>query len=194
MTLLSHPLRLFVRLCRRVGAIADDRRGVSAVEFAILLPLMITMFFGGTELSQAITIYRKVGHTASVLGDLVAQVSSMNATEMSNVFDAAVSIMSPYSSSSAKMMVAAVSWSGSAWKVEWVQTKNGGGSGWTKGSAPPSGQAPPDSLKNTAQWVIVAKVDYTYTSAFSQVWGTSSIDLGDVAYLRPRVSSTIPYT
>ena len=42
--------------------------------------------------------------------------------------------------------------------------------------------------------MIVSKVDYTYTSAFSAVWNTTSIALGDIAYLRPRLSATIPVT
>jgi Flp pilus assembly protein TadG len=185
------------RLGRTSGlaALGRDRRGVSAVEFAILLPLMITLFFGGTELSQAITIYRKVGHTATVLGDLVTQSSTMNTTDMNNIFDAAKAIMSPYSSSDAKLLVAALSWSGSAWKIEWVKSQGtGAATGWTAGSAPPTSGTTPSNLQNTAQWVIVSKVDYTYTSAFSAVWNTTSIALGDIAYLRPRLSATIPFT
>lgn len=192
MSMLRSRLGRLVPSARR--RLSGDERGVSAVEFALLLPLMITLFFGGTELTQAITIYRKIGHTASVLGDLVSQVSSMNNTEMTNVFNASKAVMSPYSSTDAKMMVAAVSWNGTAWKVEWVKTQNGGGTGWTQGSAPPTGKAPPDSLKSTTQWVIVSQVDYTYNSAFSQVWNTTSIAMSDTAYLRPRVSSTIPFT
>jgi hypothetical protein len=186
---------LSARLRRARTRLPGDRGGVSAVEFALLLPLMITLFFGGQEVGQAITIYRKVSHTASVLGDLVAQVNSLSATDMQNVFDAAKTIMSPYASTSAKMMVATVSWNGTAWKVEGLQTRNGGGSGWAKGSPPPSGKAPPDSLKSTSQWVVVSSVDYTYTSAFSAVmkdiWGTDTVTMGDTAYLRPRVSTSI---
>ena len=33
--------------------LAGDERGVSAVEFALLLPLMVTLYLGGVEISQA---------------------------------------------------------------------------------------------------------------------------------------------
>ena len=70
-------------------------------------------------------------------------------------------------------------WSGSAWKIEWVKSQGTGAStGWTAGSAPPTSGTPPSNLQSTAQWVIVSKVDYTYTSAFSAVWNTTSIALG----------------
>lgn len=184
-------------LRRRLPGLWRDRRGVSAVEFAILLPLMITLFFGGHEVGQAITIYRKVSHTSAVLGDLVAQVSSITSAEVENVFDASVSIMSPYSATGAKMMVAAVKWDSttSSWKIKWVKTRNGGGTGWTANGSPPTGKAPPDGLKSTTQGVIVSQVEYTYTTGFKtlmqDIWGEQSINLGDIAYLRPRISNEV---
>ena len=44
----------------RLRRLASDQRGVSAVEFAMLLPLMLTLYLGGVEVSQGISIDRKV--------------------------------------------------------------------------------------------------------------------------------------
>src|SRR4029077_8024991 len=46
------PLRRFLR----------DKRGVSAVEFAMLLPLMITLYICGGEVASAIGCERKGEH------------------------------------------------------------------------------------------------------------------------------------
>ena len=53
--------------------LASDRQGASAIEFAILLPLMVTLYISGFEISQAVSIYRKVTIIAHTVADLVAQ-------------------------------------------------------------------------------------------------------------------------
>ena len=43
------------RAChQRLVRFARDRRGVSAVEFAMLLPLMLTLYLGTVEISQGV--------------------------------------------------------------------------------------------------------------------------------------------
>jgi Flp pilus assembly protein TadG len=54
-----------------------DKRGISAVEFAMLLPLMVTLYLGGVEVSQAVAVDRKVTLVARSLGDLVAQATNV---------------------------------------------------------------------------------------------------------------------
>ena len=39
-------------LHHRIVSFAQDRRGVSAVEFAMLLPLMVTLYLGTVEISH----------------------------------------------------------------------------------------------------------------------------------------------
>ena len=58
----------------RLGRLAGDERGVSAVEFAMLLPLMLTLYLGAVEISQGIGADRKVTLTARTVADLVSQV------------------------------------------------------------------------------------------------------------------------
>ena len=53
---------------RRSRASSSDRRGVSAVEFAMLLPLMVTLYLGSVEISQGVGIDRKVTLTSRTVG------------------------------------------------------------------------------------------------------------------------------
>jgi Flp pilus assembly protein TadG len=50
-----------------------DKRGVVVIEFAFILPLMLTMWLGSIELSQIFTANRKAELTARTLADLIAR-------------------------------------------------------------------------------------------------------------------------
>ena len=83
-------------LSQRVARFGKDERGVSAVEFAMLLPLMITLYLGTVEISQGVGIDRKVTLTTRTVADLASQVSSINNTDMTNLLNASASVISPY--------------------------------------------------------------------------------------------------
>ena len=179
---------------RAATRFARDRRAVSAVEFALLLPVLLTLFIAGNELSQALTIYRKVSHTANALGDLVSQVATISTSEMTNILAATTAIMTPYSASGVKLVVSAVNYTTSGgFKTSWSVGQNA--TAWTANSAPPI--TIPSGLVSNGQQLVVTQVQYTYTSTFStfmqDILGGTSITLADVAYLRPRVSTTIAY-
>jgi Flp pilus assembly protein TadG len=171
-----------------------DRRAVSAVEFALLLPLMLVLYIGGNEVGQSIAIYRKVAQTAYTMCDLITQVSSTTSAGVTDVLAAANAVMMPYDASGAKMVLAAVTYNGGTYQVAWSKAQNGA-TAWTVGAAPPSTITIPTNLVTTGQQLIVAQVTYTYTSVFTSVmtkiWGSNSITMGDAVFLRPRLSSTI---
>ena len=94
---------------RRIASFACDRRGVSAVEFAMVLPLMVTLYLGVVEVSQGVAIDRKVTLTTRTVADLASQVASINNTEMSNLLNATAAVIAPYEQSKLKVTVSAVS-------------------------------------------------------------------------------------
>ena len=65
----------------RLRGFAADQNGVSAVEFAILLPLMLTLYLGGVEISQAVSADRKTTLVAHTVGDLTAQAANVQRGE-----------------------------------------------------------------------------------------------------------------
>src|SRR5262249_34578778 len=65
------------RTCRqRLVDLWCDRSGIAATEFAVIVPLMLVLFFGVVEFSTAVAIDRKVTLTARTLSDLVSQGTS----------------------------------------------------------------------------------------------------------------------
>ncbi len=74
-------------------SLIKDERGVAAIEFAFIAPIMIAMYFGMTEVAMGITADRNVAHATSVTGDLATQVASINADDMSDVMTATLAVL-----------------------------------------------------------------------------------------------------
>ncbi len=105
--MLSSLSRLRASAGLRALRLRRDDRGVAAVEFALLLPLMITLYIGSTEITQGVLASRKMAILSRSLSDLVAQQPSgitspcttagLCDTTMTSIFSAASAIMSPFS-------------------------------------------------------------------------------------------------
>src|SRR4249920_1346283 len=92
----------------KIAGLASDERGVSAVEFAMLLPLMLTLYLGAVEVSQGIGADRKVTLTARTICDLVSQVSSIGNSDMTNALNASAAVMAPFPTGNLKVTVTSV--------------------------------------------------------------------------------------
>ena len=95
-------------LSQRFASLRRDQKGVSAVEFAMLLPLMITLYLGAVEISQGVGIDRKVTLTARTVADLASQVSSINNADMTNMLNASAAVIAPFTAGQLKVTVSAV--------------------------------------------------------------------------------------
>src|SRR4051794_29989395 len=88
-----------LRVRRAAVRLRDDCSGVAATEFVMIVPLMLTMFFGVVEFSSGVAVDRKVTLVARTLSDLTSQSTSVTDTDLSNFFAASVGIFAPYSAS-----------------------------------------------------------------------------------------------
>ena len=82
---------------------------VAAVEFALILPLMTVLYMGTIEVSQIITVDRKLSAMAGSLGDLVSQSNNKITTaQLNDYFQAVGLIMAPYPTDDLKQLVTLV--------------------------------------------------------------------------------------
>ena len=172
------PLRRFLR----------DKRGVSAVEFAMLLPLMITLYLGSIEISQGVGIDRKVTLVSRTVADLASQVTSIPSSDMTNILNAASSVIAPYDLSKLKVTVSAVTIdSSSVAKIKWSCTRNG------TARAVNATVTLPAALNVANTTLVWGEVSYAYTPTIGYVV-SGTLNLADQIYMRPRLSDTVDAT
>lgn len=173
---------------RRLTDFAGDKRGVSAVEFAMLLPLMLTLYLGGAEVSQGIGIDRKVTLTARTVADLVAQVATIDTAGVNAALGASAAVLAPYPDSQAKITVSVVNIdaNGNA-KIAWSATKNG------TARAVGSSVTVPAALKTPSTSLVWGETSYAYTPSIGYVI-SGTMNLNDQIFMRPRLSDTVTKT
>jgi Flp pilus assembly protein TadG len=162
-----------------------DTQGVSAVEFALLLPLMLTMYLGGSEVAQAIAASRKVTLVSRALADLASQSASINNAAMTNILNASAAVIAPYASSKLKVTVSQVTVdaNGNA-TVTWSDTL--GGTEHLDGDS----VTLPAALKVANTSLIWSEVEYDYEPTFGSGI-TGPMTLRDQLYMRPRLSNDV---
>lgn len=188
--IVTMPLRLswqrFVNLLR-------DRSGIAATEFAVIVPIMMVLFFGVVEFSTAVAVNRKVTIVARTLSDLVSQNASINDIQLTNIFTAGTVVMTPYSSPpySPLTLHKTISelWVDPATHTAKVQ--------WSQGYAPRgigSLVTVPTALVVDGSYLIYSEVQYLYTPTVSfGLMAASGVNLTDVSYTRPRQSLCVLY-
>lgn len=176
----------------------QDRRGVSAIEFALIAPVMINIYFGLIEFSQGYMAERRAGHVASMVADLVAQSGGTNVKDLEGVFQIGDMIMRPFSSAPLSIRVSSVTVDArGVATVEWSRAKsakdpNGGDIMPARKPGDPITDLPPDLITD-GQTVILGETNYGYVSAFGQMI-PGGIAFQRNYYLRPRTTERIACT
>ncbi len=171
---------------------SDD--GVAAVEFAILLPLLISMFFGVVETSLALLCRADVSVMAATAADLISQVNAASTTDITNVYAAAGTILYPYYSGGStgkptiritSVIYDTTSKSTTSGKVAWTCAQAGTGTLTPASRAVGDTVTLPQALMTTNGSVIIAEVAYNYASPTTQVI-TGPINMTNNFYTKPR--------
>ncbi len=100
---------LIAAIGRKARNFALTRRATAAVEFALIVPAMLVLYMGSIEVSQVISVDRKMSAAAAALGDLVAQSDGeISAATLNDYFQAVGLIMTPYPDDNLKQLVTLV--------------------------------------------------------------------------------------
>jgi len=193
----------------RAAAFLRDRRfladssGVAALEFALIVPLLLMLYFVTMEVSQAIETNKKVGRIASMVGDLVAQQEDIYKADLEGIMRIGESTIQPYSRSVPSITVTAIEVTNDATpKVQVVWSRNLINGNFSAGPTAGTTTTIPDALKVKGSFLVRAESSLDYQPII--IWSAQSkaplgltsafdgISMKQTYYLRPRRSTSIP--
>jgi len=177
--------------------VAGNQSGTAAVEFALVLPGILTLAIGCYEAANLILADLKLEAAAETAADLVAQTrvdTVLQSTDFTNITNAVKQVMTPYptSGSQLKIAYASVTYSTGSPVINWHVEVNSA-TPISATSLPNSAVAANlgDQTAGSTDSVIVAKLTYAYTSPISYTL-SASYTLSEAALNRPRYMSCVP--
>lgn len=164
-----------------------DRRGVSAVEFAFIAPVLVFFYFGMAELTEAMIAQRRLSHIASSIGDVVARDTQLTNARRTDVFKAGEVLMAPFPTSGLRMCIVSITSNAAGTdRVDWSETSN------SPVNCPAANTIVdiPTSVLPAGQSVIMSKASYDYVPPL-KLLSKSNFTFRRTFYLRPRLSDQV---
>lgn len=112
----------FRKIAERAEVFRGDLRGIAAVEFALVVPVIIILLLGSVDAVFALTAKRKVSLAAHSIASLAARETNVTADEMQAIACIGRLIMTPNDIEDSRVVVAGVTVDagGATAKVDWV--------------------------------------------------------------------------
>jgi Flp pilus assembly protein TadG len=181
----------------RLRRFAEGEQGVTAIEFALVLPVVLLILLGCFEVPRFVLIYQKIARTSSGVADLVAQSDEpLQRNQLDDIFTAGKVMMQPYDViANGKIIVSSINnpSGGTGITVTWQKDNGGAATDPVSGDSASSrigakGQTPviPATLMpGTNEEVLTSEVFFNYTPIFANLIYKGS-QLYIVSYTRPR--------
>lgn len=170
---------------RRLAGFVSQESGVAAVEFSLILPMLVVLWIGGVEVTGALSVDRRLNNLSSAIGDLVARSKTITYAQVDDIFDLAPGAMFPYEVAGMSMRVTAIDIDeDGVSKVAWSRAEGTAAPALAKDT--PMDDVVPETLRVPDSQIILSEAYYTYTPAVGYVI-TDAIELEDRMFFVPRL-------
>lgn len=189
---------------QKVLSFRKSRSGVAAVEFALMVPAMMSVWVGMVVATDALTADKKVTLLARTLADLTTQMQAISQTDADSVFQATESVLWPQPADKLGMRLISLDIDGDGkvfvdWSV--VPTNSVLRGSYTAIARCTSFADLPAALRVPRTSIVLAEVQMDYkasvaTQVVDQLFkGTvnGQMPLGDKLYMRPRQSNKVAF-
>jgi len=161
-----------------------DVRGAAAVEFALLLPILITLQLGSVEFVRAFEAQRRIAHVAAAMADVISQGKTTTSAQLSDAMIAGQVLVAPLPTANLGLRISSLTNTNGVVSVDWTQSQN-----WTQAGQPSA----PAGYLAAGESAIVADVTYNYLSPIRYLL-PNTIRFSRHAYVRPRLSAQVQKT
>ena len=178
-------IRRVTSTCRFFAA---AKQGVAAVEFALILPILVVMLLATFDGGRAIAAYMKMRAATYALASITNQYSTIQLVDMTAILGATSVVMAPYSSGSPGVKISQVKINSSGVAtIEWSAAQG------TTARSVGSPISPPSGMAVNGAYLVLAEVSYTYVPLFGFFASSSGITFSDSLYVTPRSVKCVVY-
>ena len=193
-------MRVFARYISCLKRLARDASGVAAVEFALVLPVLMLLYLGSVEVARYVLINHKVEKATSTVADVVSQAESMQTADLQVLLGAIQDFMVPYTfGANGRVIVTSVSQDAdpvtNAARVRWQYCGGGTLTGVASqvGSVGGNAALPTGLSLRQGEDILIAEIYYRFAPLVgSQIIPPTT--LHKIAYFRPRLGALSTYT
>ena len=173
---------------------SKKRRGIAATEFALTMPIWITLLLGVSDGAYCLLVNEKADRIAYSVTDIVTQYQTITIANLKDILQAASQLMQPFSFGANGVVIISSVYkpTGQSPLIEWQYA--GGGTLTATSAIGTTGGAPhlPNGLTlNDNDNVIISEVYYNFTPLFLNVGPFSANTVYRVAMYKPRLSQLI---
>lgn len=97
-----------LRFIALVSRFAKDRRGVGAVEFAIIFPILLALYVTSFELTVGYNTYKRASSAAATINDLISKTGSVDKAYLKGMQDVAAAVFAPYSTKGLQLKISGI--------------------------------------------------------------------------------------
>ncbi|SCX06626.1 Flp pilus assembly protein TadG [Agrobacterium sp. DSM 25558] len=108
----AQTMRKIKRALRTLGGtfnrLKRDRQGVGAVEFAIIFPILLSLYITAFELTIGFSVYKRATRAAGAIADLTSQPQTVNKAYLNTMKDVAAAIFVPYGTTGLTLKISGI--------------------------------------------------------------------------------------
>ncbi|KPB01950.1 TadE/TadG family type IV pilus assembly protein [Ahrensia marina] len=180
-----------------------NKSGMAAVEFALIVPLLLAMYLGTVEISTGITVNKRAARVASTVADLVTQQSEVDRKTLDAMLEIGAAIMFPYTADQPKITIVGIDVDEDhpeGGEIIWSRRYNKGKFDNGLGSGNGTKIGVPKRLIIDETFLVKVTTEIEYRPIVTWALGSktdsngntyTAIDMSEEYWLRPRITDTV---